>query len=453
MDVFGFRVIVQSVSACYQVLGVVHSILKPLEGRFRDLIAIPKANGYQSLHTVLFTPYETPLEIQIRTEEMDLIADRGIAAHWIYKHGGSGNSAHVRAYSWVSELLEHQRTASSLEFLENVKVDLFPDEIYVFTPRGDILTLPRNATALDFAYAVHTDIGNHTVAMRVDGKSVALRAKLSNGQKVEAITAQSASPQPQWLEFVVSSKARTAIRHQLKNLGHGDAVQFGHRMLDYALEAIGSSLDRVPADRLKNCLSEMHYPRLEALLADIALGNRMPMQMAQMLSKQQYDDSGVGVADDLKPQQVTEQILITGLEGGVIHFANCCMPIPGDGIMGYHTAGRGMVVHRISCVKVAEYRKSPECCVLIGWDRDVSGNFQTKLLIEVDNHPGVLAQVAAAIAQAKSNIYNVEYVEQDANVAAMFFALEVRNRKHLVEIIRRSRRLSVVHGIKRVRSK
>ena len=451
MDVFGFRMVVTSVPACYHALGVVHSVFKPLDGRFRDFIAIPKANGYQSLHTVLFGPYGSPIEVQIRTEEMDLIAERGIAAHWTYKHGGSKpNNAQTRAHSWIADLLESQRaTGSSLEFLDNVKVDLFPDEVYLFTPKGDILSLPRNSTALDFAYAVHTDVGNNAVAARVDKKLVPLRTKLASGQKVEIITAKSSLPKPQWLEFVVTGKARTAIRHQLKHLEHEDAVQLGHRMIDRALENLDTSLDRLPPKRLEAYLAEFRYPRLEALLADIALGNRMPAQVAQALARE-----GKGTTPDLlDPTRVPrqgERILITGNERGVITFANCCMPIPGDEIMGYHTAGRGIVVHRLDCPNVAEYRKSPERWVAIGWDREVTGDFNVALRIEVDNSPGVLAQVAAAIAQAESNIDGVEYLERDNNVAVIRFSIEVGDRNHLAEVIRRTRRLGVVHGVQRV---
>ena len=448
MDVFGYRVIVNSVADCYHALGVVHSVFKPLDGRFRDFIAIPKANGYQSLHTVLFGPYGSPVEVQIRTREMDLVAERGVAAHWTYKHGGeAGNSAQTRASAWIAKLVESQRgTGSSLEFLENVKVDLFPDEVYLFTPKGDILALPRNATALDFAYAVHTDVGNHAVAARVDKTLAPLRAKLVSGQSVEIITAKSASPAPQWLEFVVSGKARTAIRHQLKHLEHEDAVQLGHRMLDRALGAQGTSLDRLPAARLDAYLADNRYPRLEALLADIALGNRMPAQVAQMLA-QAAQVRGRPQAFMAMPQ---ERILITGSERGVISFAQCCMPIPGDDIMGYHTAGKGLVVHRLECPNVAEYRKSPERCVPIGWDRQVSGDFDAALRIEVDNRPGVLAQVAAAIAHAESNIDRVEYLERDTRIAAIRFSIEVADRKHLAEVIRRIRRLGVVHGVQRL---
>ncbi|MEQ1514801.1 MAG: bifunctional (p)ppGpp synthetase/guanosine-3',5'-bis(diphosphate) 3'-pyrophosphohydrolase [Lysobacteraceae bacterium] len=450
MDVFGFRLVVRSVPECYHALGVVHSVFKPVEGRFRDFVAIPKANGYQSLHTVLFGPYGSPIEVQIRTEEMDLIAERGIAAHWSYKYGGEASGAQNRAQSWVASLIESQRaTGSSLEFLENVKIDLFPDEVYLFTPKGDIMALPRNATTLDFAYGVHTDVGNRAVAARVDKKLVPLRTKLTSGQSVEVITAKSAAPKPQWLEFVVTGKARTAIRHQLKHLEHEDAVQLGHRMLDRALEGLDTSLDRLPQARLEAYLADHRYPRLEALLADIALGNRMPTQVAQVLAhrvpdKRDIVDIAIGGAHQ------GEKILITGAERGVVTFANCCMPIPGDDVMGYHTAGRGIVVHRMDCANVAEYRKSPERWIAIGWDRQVSGDFNVALRVEVENRPGVLAQVAAAIAQADSNIDSVEYLDRDNNIAVIRFGIEVSDRVHLAEVIRRVRRLGVVHGVQRM---
>ncbi|PJK08686.1 bifunctional GTP diphosphokinase/guanosine-3',5'-bis(diphosphate) 3'-diphosphatase [Lysobacteraceae bacterium NML95-0200] len=454
MDVFGFRVVTAKVPDCYHALGVAHATFKPLDGRFRDFIAIPKANGYQSLHTVLFGPYGAPVEVQIRTEEMDLLAERGIAAHWSYKQNGSeGSSPLSRASSWLSDLMEGQQGAdSSLEFLENVKIDLYPDEVYVFTPKGRILALPRNATALDFAYAVHTDIGNHAVTARIDGKLMPLRSKLSSGQNVEIVTAKTSSPKPQWLEFVASGKARTAIRHQLKQLEHEDAVQLGHRMLEAALERSDSSLERLPKDQLEKYLAEQRYPRLEALLADIALGNRMPMQVAQWLVL------GGGEADlaedveiaDLQSLGREERILITGAERGVISFAQCCQPIPGDEIMGYHTAGKGVVVHRISCNNLVEYRRSPERWVEIGWDREVTGDYSSTLRVDVDNRPGVLAQVAAAIAQAESNIDSVNYLERDGAVTLIRFGIEVHDIHHLVEVMRRVRRLQVVHDVERI---
>ncbi len=445
MDVFGFRVVVKSVPDCYHALGAVHGQYKPLDGRFRDFIAIPKANGYQSLHTVLFGPYGSPIEVQIRTEEMDLIAERGIAAHWTYKLGSDmPNSAQSRAHAWIVELIENQRAAgSSLEFLDNVKVDLFPDEVYLFTPKGKILALPRNSTALDFAYAVHTDVGNQAVASRVDRKLVPLRTVLSSGQSVEIITAKSAAPKPQWLEFVVSSKARTAIRHQLKQLEHEDAVQLGHRMLDRALEALDSSLERLPQQRLEAFLAEHRYPRLEALLADVALGNWMPAQAAQALTA--YAELRGGGHS----RHSQEKILINGTERGVVSFANCCQPIPGDEIMGYHTAGKGVVVHRLDCANVAEFAKSPERWVPIGWDSSVTGDYDASLLIDVDNRTGVLAQVASAVAKSQSNIDRVEYLERDINVAVLRFSIQVRDRNHLAEVMRRLRRLNVVNGVRR----
>ena len=446
MDVFGYRVIVDSVPDCYHALGVVHSVYKPLDARFRDFIAIPKANGYQSLHTVLFGPYGSPIEVQLRTREMDLVAERGVAAHWAYKHGGdAGNSAQNRASAWIAGLVESQRgTGSSLEFLENVKVDLFPDEVYLFTPKGEIMALPRNSTALDFAYAVHTDVGNHAVAARVDRKLAPLRAQLASGQTVEIITAKSAAPAAQWLEYVVTGKARTAIRQQLKHLEHEDAVRVGHHMLDRALGERGTSLDRLPQARLDGYLTENRFPRLEALLAEIALGNRMPTQVALALAQEQLPDL---LQPDVNPG---ERILITGGERGVISFAQCCMPLPGDDIMGYHSAGKGIVVHRLECPNVAEFRKSPERWVQIGWDREVKGDYDAALRVEVENRPGVLAQVAAAIAHAESNIDRVEYLERDTHSAVIRFSIEVRDRTHLAEVMRRIRRLGVVHGVARL---
>ncbi|MDR6991207.1 bifunctional (p)ppGpp synthetase/guanosine-3',5'-bis(diphosphate) 3'-pyrophosphohydrolase [Luteimonas sp. 3794] len=446
MDVFGYRIIVGNAADCYHALGIAHSVFKPLDGRFRDFIAIPKANGYQSLHTVLFGPYGAPIEVQIRTEEMDLIAERGIAAHWAYKHGGEGpNSAQSRAHTWIAGLLESQRaTGSSLEFLENVKVDLFPDEVYLFTPKGDIMSLPRNSTALDFAYAVHTDVGNRAVAARVDGKLVPLRTMLVSGQRVEIVTARSSMPRPQWLEFVVTGKARTSIRAQLKHLQHEDAVQLGHRMLDRALEMLGTSLDRLPQAHLDAYLVDAKYPRLEELMADIALGNWMPAQVALALAQHE------GGVPTEQMARAGETIRIRGDERGVITFANCCMPIPGDDIMGYHTTGRGIVVHRVDCPNVAEFRKSPERWVAIDWDREVVGDYNVALRIEVENHPGVLAQVAAAIARVHSNIDGVDYLERDSTIAAIRFSIEVKGRKHLADVIRRIRRLPVVHGVQRM---
>ncbi len=445
MDVYGFRVVVDSVVSCYVALGVVHALYKPVDRRFKDFIAIPKANGYQSLHTVLLGPFGAPIEVQIRTAEMDSVAESGIAAHWAYKtDSGPANSAQARAREWLASLVDSQvNTTSSAEFIENVKIDLFPDEVYVFTPHGDILSLPRNATALDFAYAVHTDVGDHAVAARVDKKLLPLRARLESGQQVEIITAPSAMPNPAWLEAVVTGKARTAIRQHLKHLQHEDAVDFGHRMLDRALDALGYSLDGISPAVLDRFLTSVKLRRLEELLSDIALGNRMPDRVAAQLLRSRGTQSGDA------PQQAPhadENIRITGAERGVLSFANCCHPLPGDVIVGYLSPGKGIVVHREECPNVVELRKGSERRVGIEWGREVQGDYRAELRIEVANHPGVLATVAAAIAAADSNIENVEYVERDAAAATLLFALEVKNRKHLADVIRRVRRTGVVSG-------
>jgi len=446
LDVFGWRLVVSNGADCYRALGAVHAAFKPLDGRFRDFIAIPKANGYQSLHTVLFGPYGSPIEVQIRSEEMNIVAERGIAAHWTYKSGASQapNSAQSRAHAWIAGLVDSQRRAgSSLEFLDNVKVDLFPDEVYLFTPKGRILALPRQATALDFAYAVHTDVGNHAVASRVDKKLVPLRTSLSSGQTVEIITAPSAAPQPQWLEFVVSGKARTAIRHQLKQLEHEEAVQLGHHMLDRALESLDSSLERLPDGQLERFLAEHRYPRLEALLADVALGRWMPGQAAQALLRHGQEVIGDGSL------RAPEKLLIDGSQRGVIRFAQCCQPLPGDDIIGYHTSGKGIVVHRMTCSNLAELRKSPERWLHLDWDSQVSGDYDSTLIIEVENGPGILAQLAAAIGRSQSNIERVDYLERDTNAAILRFDIQVRDRTHLAAVMRRLRRVEAVQAVRR----
>ena len=444
MDVYGFRVVTDSVMRCYQALGAIHMLYKPVETRFKDFIAIPKANGYQSLHTVVFGPFGAPIEIQIRTEEMDSVAERGVAAHWIYKtESGPANSAQSRAREWLAGLVERQAvTDSSSEFIENVKVDLFPDEVYLFTPKGEIMSLPRNATAIDFAYAVHTDVGDHAVSARVNDKLVPLRTRLESGQRVEIITAPSSMPRLDWLDVVVTGKARTAIRQFIKHLQHEDAVQFGHRMLDRALDALGASLDDIRPKTLERYLADNKLKRFEELLADIALGNRMPDQVAAQLVG--------GTSEGPRGAVPTpEKILITGDERGVISFGNCCHPVPGDDIIGYLSAGKGIVVHRVECPNMVEFRKSPQRCIGIDWDRAVHGDFKVELRIEVINRTGVLATVAAAIAEADSNIENVEYIERDLSAATLLFMIEVKNRKHLADVMRRVRRAGVVNGVYR----
>ncbi len=454
MDVYGFRVVVDSVASCYLALGVVHALYKPVDQRFKDFIAIPKANGYQSLHTVLLGPFGVPIEVQIRTTEMDYVAESGVAAHWAYKtQSGPANSAQARAREWLSALADSStQITSSVEFIEKVKIDLFPDEVYLFTPRGDILALPRHASALDFAYTVHTDVGNHAVAVRLDKKLLPLRTPLKSGQLVEIITAPSVVPNPAWLEIVVTGKARTAIRHYLKRLQHEEAVEFGHRMLDRAFNTLGSSLEMVPSSVLDYFLHRSGFRRLEELLSSIALGNRMPDQVArQLLAARGHGPKGTDVPSPLIP--ATENIRINGTERGVLSFANCCHPLPGDSIIGYLSSGKGTVVHRAECPNVGGLRKTPERFVAIAWDRDVQGDYRSELRVEVLNNQGILATVAAAIAAADANIANVEYIEHDfaRDLAAitMLFTIEVRSCSHLNEVMRRVRRISLVSGVYR----
>ncbi|MGH8110323.1 MAG: RelA/SpoT family protein [Rhodanobacteraceae bacterium] len=444
MDVYGFRLVTDTVSHCYQALGSAHSLFKPVDGRFKDFIAIPKVNGYQSLHTVLFGPFAAPIEIQVRTEDMDAVAERGVAAHWSYKQDAvPANSAQSRARAWVAGLADTQAaTPSSLEFIENVKVDLFPDEVYLFTPKGDIQALPKNATALDLAFAVHTDVGMHAVASRVDGRLASLRAQPASGQTVEVITAPSAAPNPQWLDFAVTGKARAAIRQYLKHMQHEDAVVFGHRMLESALDAKGSSLNAIAPEAVDQFLAEHNLRRLEDLLSDIALGNRMPDQVAARLITM-----GGAVAGSAHHR--TEKILISGAERGVLSFGNCCHPVPGDDIVGYLSPGKGIVVHRVECPNVAELTKLPERRVEIGWDKHVQGDYRIELRVEVVNRPGVLATVSTAIADANSNIEDVKYIERTVRSATLIFSIEVKRRKHLANVMRKIRNTKVVNGVYR----
>jgi guanosine-3',5'-bis(diphosphate) 3'-pyrophosphohydrolase len=444
MDVYGFRLVTDTVAHCYQALGSAHSLFKPVEGRFKDFIAIPKANGYQSLHTVLFGPFGAPIEIQIRTEDMNTVAERGVAAHWTYKTDASpANSAQSRARAWVSSLADSQAaTPSSLEFIENVKGKLFPDEVYLFTPAGDIQALPKNATALDLAFAVHTDVGMHAVAARVDGKLASLRSQPASGQTVEVITAPSAAPNPQWLDFAVTGKARAAIRQYLKRLQHEDAIDFGHRMLESSLDAKGTSLDAVPPEVLDKFLAENNLRRLEDLLSDIALGNRMPDRVAAKLNEMAGSVIGATL-------HRFEKIRISGGERGILSFGNCCHPVPGDDIVGYLSPGKGIVMHRVECPNVVELAKLPERRVESGWDKEVQGDYRAELRVEVVNRPGVLATVSAAIAETDSNIDDVRYIERGVQAATLIFTIEVKHRKHLADVMRRVRNTKVVNGVYR----
>ncbi len=438
VDVYGLRIVVEDVDTCYRVLGLVHSLYKPMPGRFKDYIAIPRVNGYQSLHTTLFGPNGIPLEVQIRTREMDRVAERGIAAHWQYKAVDKHTySAEARAREWLKSLMEMQHAANSEEFLESVKVDLFPDKVYVFTPRGDILRLPRAATAVDFAYAVHTDVGNRCVAAKIDRRLVPLRTALQNGQTVEIITARGARPNPNWVNFVATAKARNAIRAYLRNLKGSEARDLGRRLLDQSLKAQGSSLRRVKKPRLAALLQELKIETSDALLEQIGLGERLSPVIASMLLQQAS-----------KGHAPPPALAIAGTEGMVVSYARCCYPIPGDEIIAYMSSGRGLVIHRNNCGNLAEYRKQPSKWIAVGWKRSVQGDFEAEVHVRALNRMGLLAEMAGGISSTQSNIDQVR-VETDGDSVTLVFLLRVRDRDHLARVLRSIRALPDVSRVSR----
>ncbi|NOY66593.1 MAG: bifunctional GTP diphosphokinase/guanosine-3',5'-bis pyrophosphate 3'-pyrophosphohydrolase [Gammaproteobacteria bacterium] len=441
-DMYAFRVVVNSVDECYRVLGVMHSLYKPVPGKFKDYIAIPKANGYQSLHTVLFGPYGVPIEIQIRSRDMDGVAESGVAAHWLYKSGDNNSSTSLRAREWLRTLLELQKNAGdSLEFIENVKIDLFPDEVYVFTPLGEIMEMPRGATVVDFAYAVHSDVGNTCVAARVDRRLMPLRSQLYNGQTVEIITANGAHPNPSWLNFIVTAKARTNVRYYLKHLRRDEAVELGKRMLDKSLRGLDSTLSDVDDDQMSELLEVNHLADVDALFEDIGMGGRLSLLVARQLLDS-YDET---VGDKAK----SHSLVIKGTEGMVVSFAKCCHPIPGDPVVGFVSTGRGIVVHTQGCNNIADYRKLADKWIDVEWSHEVEGDFVAEMRVDVANQRGVLATLAAIISDMDSNIENVDIEERDGMTHSINFTLTVKNRDHLAGIIRRARSVKSVMRISR----
>tara|TARA_Y100001001_G_scaffold148284_1_gene157111 strand:- start:11452 stop:13629 length:2178 start_codon:yes stop_codon:yes gene_type:complete len=451
MDVYAFRIVVNSVDACYRVLGAVHSLYKPVPGRFKDYIAIPKANGYQSLHTTLFGMHGVPIEIQIRTEEMEAMANNGIASHWLYKSSDDlPSNAHIRAREWVNGLLDIQKHAgNSLEFIENVKIDLFPDEIYVFTPKGTIFELPAGSTAVDFAYAIHTDVGSSCVACRISRRLAPLSEPLQSGQTVEIITAPGTQPNPAWLSFVITGKARSNIRHHLKNQKYSESVALGRRLLNKALANFGSNLASVAKENINTVLNQTSLKSLDQLLEEIGLGNRMSYLIAQRLTK--HSDIAL-LENGSKPEQ-QESLAIRGSEGMVMNYAKCCHPIPGDPIVGHISSGRGMVIHTDDCNNITEIRDNPEKCVAVSWDPNVEGEFSVELRVELENLRGIIATLATTITGAEANIEKISTVERDARFIIVNLSLNVRNRVHLAHVMKRVRLIKAVTSVTRVKSR
>ncbi len=470
VDVYGLRIIVDCVDTSYRVLGVVHSVYRPMPGRFKDYVAIPRVNGYQSLHTTLFGPNGVPIEVQIRTEDMDRVAESGIAAHWKYKEGESeGSAQQERARKWLSNLVEMQEGGNSEEFNESVKVDLFPDKVYVFTPKGEILRLPRGATVVDFAYAVHTDIGNRCVAAKVDRRLAPLRTVLRNGQTVQIITAKGARPNPSWVNFVVTAKARSAVRHYLKSLRRGEAEELGRRLLAQALDEFDLALTDIPESAWAAALPELGLTQVSELYEKLGLGERLAPLVARRLLPADHaggadaahgapgaaDAVGTPPAGDGTARPVAESVAapaplaVAGTEGLLVSYAHCCRPLPHEPILAFLSAGRGIVIHREVCGNVEDYHKHPEKWLPVVWQHKIARQFLAEIRISAVNRMGVLAALSAAIANAQTNVVHVTIEQRDAETSVIVFVLEVSDRKHLARVMRVVRRMPDVLRVER----
>ncbi|MBK7743487.1 MAG: bifunctional (p)ppGpp synthetase/guanosine-3',5'-bis(diphosphate) 3'-pyrophosphohydrolase [Betaproteobacteria bacterium] len=454
-DIFGVRVLVPDTTACYAALGVLHSLYKPIPGKFKDYIAIPKANGYQSLHTTLFGPFGTPLEAQLRTHDMNRIAEAGVAAHWLYKSGSELDLAQAQRDTarWLQSLLEIQsESRDSKEFLENIKGDLFPDEIYVFTPKGKIMALPRGATAVDFAYAVHTDIGHHCVAARINYELLPLRTELKNGDHVEILTSPTARPNPSWLSFVGTGKARSRIRHFLKGLQQKESAALGERLLTQALATLKAAPEQITWERWESLQREYGAKSQLEILADIGVGKRLSFVVAQALTRIAGRN-----ADALAPAANTASrtgtLTLRGVEGVAIQYAKCCRPIPGDKVLGQFRKGHGLLVHTRDCVTLKKQRPDPEQLVDVEWAHDVEGVFDAGIRLLIEDRRGLLAELALAIADAEANIDNVSLERPDGGeVSAIFFSVQVKDRNHLAHVMRAVRRVAAVRRVQRART-
>ena len=433
VDVYGLRIIVDSADTSYRALGVVHGVYKPMPGRFKDYVAIPRVNGYQSLHTTLFGPNGVPIEVQIRTEDMNHIAESGIAAHWKYKHDErEGSAQQERARKWLSNLVEMEVGGNSEEFIESVKVDLFPDKVYVFTPRGEMLRLPRGATVVDFAYAVHTDIGNRCVAAKIDRRLTPLRAVLRNGQTVQIITAKGATPNPSWVNFVVTAKARSAVRHYLKSLHRSEAVELGRRLLVQAFAEFELEFSAVSPATLESALAEFGLKDADELYEKVGLGERLAPLVARRLLPGERVDAVTGA---------TSPLAVAGTEGLLVSYAHCCYPIPNDPIFAFLSTGRGIVVHRETCANVDDYRKQPDKWLPVTWQHKPGRLFLAEVRIEIVNRMGMLAALSAAIAGTQTNVSHVSIEQRDAETQVIVFIVEVADRAQLARIMRVVRRM------------
>ena len=446
LDIYGCRVVVKEVSACYLALGALHALYKPVPGKFKDYVAIPKANGYQSLHTTLIGPFGMPLEVQIRTEKMQRIAETGVASHWLYKDTSEDLSVvQKRTHQWLQSLLDIQETSGdAAEYLEHIKIDLFPDEVYVFTPVGKILPMPRGATAVDFAYAVHTDIGNRCIAAKINYELAPLRTELQNGDRVEIVTAPNAHPNAHWLTYIRTAKARAQIRHFLKTMEAGESVALGERLLNHALRALGSRAGAIGDDKWEKLVRESSARSRGDLLSDVGLGKRLAAIVARKLL--QLSDQLPANGKEGKP---ADSIVIHGSEGMAVQFSHCCNPIPGDPIIGFINKGQGLLIHTHDCQNARRSRADRDKWVDVEWDPKIARLFDVRLIVGVLDQRGVLAKVAAAIADAGCNIASIAVDTDESGHATNKFTLHVSDRFHLARVMRALRRIQEVTRIKR----
>lgn len=454
LDVYGFRVVVDTVPNCYVALGALHGLYKPMPGKFKDYIAIRKINGYQSLHTTLIGPYGTPVEFQIRTQEMHRTAESGVAAHWLYKNGEANMSdLQQRTHAWLQSLLDiQQQTGDSAEFLEHVKVDLFPDSVYVFTPKSKIIALPRGATALDFAYSIHTGIGDHTVSVRINNEAQPLRTELHNGDIVEIVTDPQSRPSPTWLSFVRTGKARSAIRHHLRTVNLNESVELGQELLAQALSTLGIKGELPPAT-VERLLGESSAKSMEELYADIGIGKRMPALVARHIFGLIDDTGALPTAQPVAGAEL-DPVTIYGSEGVSVQLAPCCLPIPGDSIIGQLRRDQGLVVHTADCLQAKRLRlKEPDRWIAVQWGTELNRRFDCRIRLLINNEKGILARVAAEIGESDANITYVGMDEDDEHMMTQLrFTIQVKDRVHLAHLIRNLRRVAGVNRVERERT-
>lgn len=450
-DVYAFRLIVDTSDHCYQALGILHSLYKPLPGKFKDYIALPKSNGYQSLHTVLVGPFGVPIELQIRSRDMDQVAESGIAAHWLYKTDGIANDAQIRAHEWLRNLLETQKGSDdSFEFIDNLKVDLFPKEIFVFSPKGRIVKLPKGATAVDFAFSVHTDVGMTCAGVKINRQMEPLHTVLRNGQTVDIMTSDFAVCNPNWLNFVVTNKARNAIRNHLKEFKERDAIALGGQLLNAELKSVDVCFDDIPAERIATFLTQHRLSSVDALLIDLGFGNRLPLLVAQQLiSEEGAEEASVDIG---KGRQSKATLNIRGAEGMLINLATCCRPIHNDKVIGFFNPGRGVVVHRIHCKNTREYKRKHKSWLNVQWTDSAEGEFSSDIRLQLLENKGVLAKIASLLSESDCNIENVNLGQPQDGTSSHVITISVRDRKHLARVMRRLHNIPSVLKIERVRN-